>query len=137
MYGRVGSDWTIDTDGQQTAYGFPKDFVATVFVGKELEYVLFSANTVTLSFSGHVKVTVLAALQHQVPLDSNLAIIQSVPLSESRLMQLPGRCVSGATIDDEATLVLVFDNGHALKVFGDSPCFECFWVDLGKRHIVI
>ena len=118
-------------------YKLPKDFDAAFFVGRTLEVVSFSANTVFLGFDNGVSITVLSALQHQLPSQSDPPNIQRVPLAESKLTQLPGRCVTQATGEADGTLVLFFDNGHVLRVFDDNPHYECYSINDGEREIFV
>jgi hypothetical protein len=118
-------------------YGLPKGFDAGFLVGRTLETVLFSENTVSFTFGDRVSVTVTSALQHQLSSESDQPNVQSVPLSESKLMQLPGHCVTQAKGEEEGTLVLVFDNGHVLKVFDNDPHYECYSINDGEHEIFV
>ena len=118
-------------------YKLPKDFDAAFFVGKTLETVLFSENTVSFGFGDRVSVTALSSLQHQFPTETDQSNVQTVPLSESKLMQLPGHTVTHAIGDEHGTLTIVFDNGHVLRFFDDDPHYECYSINDGKREIYV
>lgn len=138
MYGQNRSaEWTAAADGRQIAYGLPAGFDVSVFADKEVESVLFSVNTISLELSDNVVITILATLQFLTTAGREPAGIERLPLSESRLVQLPGHRVTRATIDDRATLSLTFDDGSVLRVFEDSPYYESYWIDLGQRHIIV
>jgi hypothetical protein len=77
-------------------YGLPNGFDASFLVGKTLENVSFSANTVFFGFGDGVSVTVLSSLQHLLPSEREGSNVQTVPLSESKLMQIVNHCVVGA-----------------------------------------
>ena len=118
-------------------HSLPNDFDLSFFVGRTLENVSFSETTVFFGFGDHVSVTVLSCLQHLLPSDSEEAAYQSVPLTESRLMRLPGHAVRQVTGDSAAALTLVFDDGQVLKIFDNQPCYEAYWVSNGQREIVV
>jgi hypothetical protein len=126
-------------------YGLPKDFDVSVFVGKVLDSVSFSANTVSFAFGDadayapppRLSITVQFSLQHQLPSESDQSNRQSVPLSESKLMQLPGHSVVRANIEDDGTLVVAFDNEHVLTVFHDQSIYDSYEIDWGDRETIV
>ncbi len=115
----------------------PKDFDTAFFIGRTLECILFSENTVSFSFGENVSVTVTSSLQHKFPSDSDQSNIQRVPLTESKLMQLLGHCIVQAIGNEDGTLTLEFDNKHALKVFDDQTHYESYSINDGKREIYV
>ncbi len=115
----------------------PRDFDGAFLVGRTLESVLFSENTVSFGFGDRVSVTVFSSFQHQCPTEADRPNVQSVPPSESRLMQLLGHTVTQASGDDAGTLTIVFDSGHVLKVFDDDPYYECYSINDGQREIFV
>jgi hypothetical protein len=118
-------------------YKLPKDFGLGFVVGRTLENVSFSENTVFFGFGDHVSITAFSSLQHEFLAGAAQPNKQCVPLNESRLMQLPGHSVVKASGDDEGTLTLVFDNGHILRVFKDDPHYECYSINDGKKEIYV
>jgi hypothetical protein len=117
-------------------YKLPKDFDGTFFIGRTLQNVSYSENTVFFGFDENVSVTATSSLQHEIPGDKE-SLIQKVPLTESKLMKLPGHCIVKASGDEEGTLTLVFDNEHVLKVFNDDPHYECYSINNGKQEIYV
>jgi hypothetical protein len=118
-------------------YKLPKDFDGKFFVGKTLENVSFSENTVFFGFGEHVSVTVMSSLQHQYASESEQSDIQHVPLTESKLMQLPGSSVIKVKGDEDGTLTLFFNSGHILRIFDDLPNYESYSFSDGKHEIYV
>ena len=118
-------------------YKLPSGFDGAFFVGRTLESLTFSENTVHFAFDQQVCVTVTSSLQHCLPSDAEQAVVQHVPLAESRLMQLLGRSVAQAKGDEDGTLTLLFDGGHVLKVFDDQTGYESYSINDGKREIFV
>jgi hypothetical protein len=118
-------------------YKLPKDFDGSFFLGRTLECVLFNENTVDFLFDEHVGIGVESSLQHQIALEDEQSEVQAVPLSQSRLMQLLGRCVTGVKAGDDGTLVLSFDNGHVLRIFDDQPHYESYSIRHGDKEIFV
>jgi hypothetical protein len=117
-------------------YKLPKDFDGKFFLGRILENVSFSENTVFFGFGENITITAFSSLQHQIS-GSNESAVQRAPLTESKLMLLPGRSVIDVTGDQDGTLTLYFDNGHILRIFDDLPNYESFSISDGKREIYV
>lgn len=115
-------------------YKLPSDFDGAFFIGRTLEFITFSENSVAFAFDRRVSITVESSLQHQFGSDAEQGIRQSVPLTESRLMQLLGCSVVQAKGDENGTLTIMFDNGHVLKVFDDQTCYESYAINDGKHE---
>lgn len=47
-------------------YGLPSDFDASIFVGRELQQVSFTVNTVHLTFDGDVAITLESSFVFQM-----------------------------------------------------------------------
>jgi len=118
-------------------YGLPVDFTGAFFVGRTLESITFSENAVILAFDGRVSVSVESSLRHQFAADNGQGTVQSLPLSESKLMQLLGRSVTKAEGDRDGTLTLLFDNEHVLYVFDDQAQYESYLINDGEHEIVV
>jgi hypothetical protein len=118
-------------------HGLPNGFDAGFLVGKTLEEISFTANTVYFGFGDGVSVTVLSSLQHLLPSEREGSNVQTVPLSESKLMQIVNHCVVGARGESVGTLVISFDNGHSLFVFDDDPHYETYWIRQNGKEIIV
>ncbi len=114
----------------------PLDFDGKFFVGKTLEYVSFAEYSVYFSFEKKITVTVESSLQHLFQL-SGEEEKQSIPLTESSLMQLVGHAVTKVLAGADGTLVLEFDNGHLLRVFDDLPNYESYSIQHGDIEIFV
>ncbi len=118
-------------------YKLPKGFDGAFFIGKTLELVSFSVNSVFFSFGENVSITVESSLLYREGAQDDLAEVQTVPIKESRLMQLVDHAVTRVHADEEGTLSLMFDNGHVLQLFDDSSNFESYSINDGSREIFV
>ena len=117
-------------------YKLPLDFDGQFFVDKSLELVSFSDNTVYFSFEGEVSITVLSSLQHLFHQDGDEKK-QSIPLTESSLMQLVGHAVTQVLAGADGTLAIKLDNGHFLRVVDDLPNYDCYSITHGEIEIFV
>jgi hypothetical protein len=123
-------------------YGLSRDLDLSFFVGKRLNFVTFSVNTISFGFDDRVSITLESSYQHQQPGDiKNHAIgcVQSVPARDSGLMSLIDRIVVAATANEEesGTLSLVFDDGQVLKCFEKPVPYESYSFTDGEQEYVV
>ena len=119
-------------------YGLPPGFDASRFVGRTVEQVSFSENTVHLAFDEDVGITISSSFSHSTGRGVfRSARVMSVPVSDSRLMQLAGASVESAESTDEGTLTLRFTNGHVFECYDDSPMYESYHLTFGDEEIHI
>jgi hypothetical protein len=118
-------------------YGLPPKFSGEFLLLRTLEYVSFSPNTVQLVFDQAISITVLASLQHLEPTDVCESAKQTIPLRESRLMQIIGSAVTMAHGDETGTLTLGFANGHVLRIFDDSKQYESYLIRNGQAETYV
>jgi hypothetical protein len=118
-------------------YGLPEGFDASRFVGCTLEQVSFSANTVHLSFDNDISITIEASFTHSMPGDTDRSERSSLPILESRLMQLVGQSIQAAQASSDGTLTLTFGNGQALVCYDDTPQYEAYCLKLGDDEIIV
>lgn len=118
-------------------FGLPSDFTANAFLGRVCNAVTFTANTIHLQFDEDVGLTLEASFSHRPRGARSLAEQASVPVLESRLMQLVGTTVSGVEVPDEKTLILCFDDGEVLCCLDDSTQYESFRIAFDGREIVV
>lgn len=109
-------------------YGLPKDFDFSIFNGRTLEVVGFSANSIRLSFDQELWVMISSAYSHQTHVDEALEITD-VPPSQSTLMRLAGKVVESAWGEGPGTLVLRFEDGQVLRCYDDTPMYECYEIN--------
>lgn len=117
-------------------YGLPATFDASVLVGKELDEVCFTVNTITFSFKEDVLITVMGSFIHR---DKQSTTInkQSVPVSSSSLMSLVGKAVQLAEARQDGTLSLHFEAGHTLVLLDDSQEYESYIIRIGDEETIV
>ena len=112
-------------------YGLPKDFDGGFLEGRTLEMVCFNQNQVYLHFGAEITIAIESAFSYR-----NAQLV-SLPVHESDLMGLLGASVSGVRGEENGTLVLLFDNGQALKVYDTSEQYESYTITHGSKVIVV
>ena len=118
-------------------YGLPSGFDTSRFVGRTLEQVSFSANTVHLTFDEDVSITIESSLAHWTGEDVDHSNRITIPVSESRLMQLVGESISSVDASADGTLTVWFSNGHAIACYDDTPMYEAYRLRFGDEEIVV
>jgi len=114
-------------------YGLPGDFDASPFVGRTLDLVSFSANTIHFNFDDDVSITVEGTYDHITP--SGEAECE-VPVEHSALMQLVGESVLIAEASEDGTLDLLFSNKQRLIVYDNSDQYESYKINIrGRRQL--
>ena len=115
-------------------YGLPSDFDASVFIGRELQMVAFTVNTVHLSFDGEVELTIETSFDVQLD-DTSEAVRQAPPVQTSSLMSLVGRTIRSARAHSDGTLMLDFSGGGTLTCIDDSKEYESYHIRVHGREI--
>lgn len=118
-------------------HGLPSNFDPLVFVGRIMEQLSFSRNTICLSFEGSLSVTVEGTFEHQVTADTADVDAGEPPLGVSRLMQLVGEPVVAASVEGAGTLDLRFANGQVFRCLDDSSTYESYRISISGREIVV
>ena len=118
-------------------YGLPEEFDASRLVGCVLEQVSFSVNTMHLSFSNDVSITIESCFAHSTYRDLSSAKRIRIPVRQSSVMQLLGESITSAHATSDGTLILKFANGQALACFDDTSQYEAYRIMLGKEEIVV
>jgi hypothetical protein len=120
-------------------YALPDNFDAAVFVGRMLEQVSFTTNTVAFDFDRGVSITVLGEVWHEGRDDrgDRWLDVNAVPVRQSRLMHLLGQEVASGSVDGRATLVLEFGSEHTLRLVADAAQYECYHLRIGDDLIVV
>jgi hypothetical protein len=118
-------------------YGLPPQFDATFLMGRTLEAVSFTSNTVTLCFDNDILITLLSSFEY-----ADLATLESsprvrVPVKQSNLMELIDRQITSVEGDKLGTLTLEFDRGSMLRLFDDSSEYESYRIAHGAREIIV
>lgn len=118
-------------------YGFPSGFDASRFVGRTLELVSFSENTVHLSFDETVSITIESCFAHWTQGDVGHSHRRTVPVSDSQLMQMLGASIESAEAASDGTLTLRFTNGHMFACYDDAPMYEAYRMRFGDEEIFV
>ena len=118
-------------------YGLPAGFDESRLVGLNLEQVLFTANTIHFFFSESVSITVESSFEHRVANQIGESVRVSVPMCESRPMQLIGESIVFAQTSADGTLTLRFGSGHTLSCYDDTPMYEAYRINFGDDEIVV
>ena len=113
-------------------HGLPPDFDPSVFVGRELEQVCFTVNTVSLAFDDDIMITLEGAFV--VRAASGGEVKQSPPIESSGITALLGQRVSVASAS-EGTLLLQFEGGGSVACLDESPEYESYHIVLRQREI--
>ena len=117
-------------------YGLPPDFDASVFIGRELEQVSFSANTVHLTFDDDIAITLETSFLFQVD-KTKTAVKQKPPVQSSSIMSLVGRRVCSARSTSEGTLTLQFTGDGTFTCVDDSEEYESYHIWLCGKEVVV
>jgi len=117
-------------------YGLPADFEPALFLGRELEQVSFTANTVHLIFEGDASITILGTFEVRL-VQGAASVRQTPPLEQSNLMGLVGRRVVSAHRAGAGTIALAFEEGGALLCLDESTQYESYTIRIGGREIVV
>jgi hypothetical protein len=115
-------------------HGLPANFNGNVFVGKELELISFSVNTLYFSFGKNLSITVESECVYSIP-PEHTEYVETVPVSSSGLMQLLGKVVGVVTAESDGTLTLTFEDGSNLRCIEDSRQYESYHIRLGDIEI--
>lgn len=117
-------------------YSLPKDFDESVFVGRELEQIAFTANTALFSFGEDLSVNLESSFTlRDQPLDA--VEKQSIPVKSSRVMRLIGTRVSSAKASANGDIMLTFEDGSQLEFRNDSKHYESYALRIGRREIFV
>jgi len=116
-------------------YEWPKELdVMTVFVGKELEGIFFSVNTVSLHFDSKFSVTIMS---NYVYLLGAITEEISFPIYNTHLISSIGSKVTKAELYEKKDIHLWFENGAKLKIHGSTRGYEDYSFYLnGKEYYI-
>jgi hypothetical protein len=118
-------------------YGLPEDFDTSFLIGRRLDLVCFSANTVNFHFDGGLHFTIESAYAHQSPESGAADQLYEVPVLSSNIMQLLESLIIDGSATADGTLILTFDNGHKLKFLDTSKQYESYKIDHDDITIIV
>jgi hypothetical protein len=112
-------------------YGLPKDFDGSFLIGRTLETVCFGQYQVYLNFGDRIIITIESAFSYRAD------EVVTLPLKESKLMELLETSVSAVQAGEDGTLSLLLDNGQTLNVYDTSKQYESYTIANGETVIVV
>lgn len=118
-------------------YGLPEGFDGAFLVGRVLEIVSYTSNSMILGFDSRVSITVESSFEFGAAMGEALAERQRIPVPSSNLMQLVGKSVNAVETDRDGTLTLRFPGGYFFRCFDDQPDYESYRIAHGDEEIYI
>lgn len=120
-------------------HGLPKGFDGMVFVGRCVEQVCFSQNTLHLDFGDDLSITSESLVVHERVADGGPVWSErvSVPVETCGLMRLIGPSITHSRVVDDANLILEFEDGQILHIMDDSKTYESYRIRVGDREIFV
>jgi hypothetical protein len=116
-------------------HGLPADFDPKVFVGRELQQISFTVNTIHLTFDGEVAITLEGSfLLRAGPAAETTK--HTVPVTDSSLMSLVGKRILEARREG-STLALEYEGGGLLACLDDSREYESYHLRIGDEEIAV
>jgi hypothetical protein len=106
-------------------YGLSVAFDPDMFVGRAIESVSFSINTISIAFADGLRLTSFTWVAYH-PAHGETMCRDDVPVTSSSLMRLAECRVSSAARTARGGLDLSFETGGFLSVDDDEPAYECF-----------
>lgn len=116
-------------------YGLPDSFEPSIFVGRVIEQMSFTPNTLFVGFDHDISITIMGEFRYALG-DQLHPTRQAVPVANSSVMSLVGKRVRSADTTPNGTLTLHFDPG-CLVLVDDSPTYESYTLRLGEREIIV
>lgn len=117
-------------------YGLPPDFDPSIFIGRELQQVSFTVNTIHLAFDGEIGITLESTFEIQTDAKSE-PVRQAPPVQVSTLMSLIGRQVCAARSDGNGALMIEYEGGGRLTFIDDSREYESYHIWIRGKEIIV
>jgi hypothetical protein len=118
-------------------YGLRKDFDTSFLLGKKLELICLSENTVNFHFNDGLSFTIESAYSHQTPGSKGADEPIQVPALSSNIDELLGSSVTDVLANEDGTLILKFANQHQLKFFDTSPQYESYKINYKDVTVIV
>jgi hypothetical protein len=118
-------------------YGLPKDFDTSFLLGKRLELVCFSENTVNLHFDEGLLFTIESGYIYEVPKLGSVDEVLEIPVRSSNIMRILGVAIVDALARSDGTLVVTFENGNKLTLFDPNAQYESYRIDYNNLTIIV
>ena len=116
-------------------YEWPKDLdVTTVFVGRQLEGIFFSENTVSLHFEEKFFMTIMS---NYVYSSGSIAEEISFPIHNTHLISSIGSKVIKVELYEKKDLCLWFQDGAKIEINGSTRGYEDYSLNFnGKEYYI-
>ncbi len=122
-------------------YTLPNDFDAAIFVGRRVETLTFSENTINLDFGGDERllVTTESGVTYEFRDSNDIPVTRQEKIRppETSLVRLVGKKVVSAAVRDNVNLQLQFENDDIVWFDGRSQQYEMYRVFAGARELVV
>lgn len=110
-------------------YGIPKDLKLARLIGHEFDCIGLARFQIQFHISGVVSIDVQGAWELRDAVGEVLDQQLDPSLRDAyRVHRLIGVPISGFTLNAPDSFTLIFDTGHSLTIFDDSPQYESFAV---------
>jgi hypothetical protein len=136
--------------------GLPSDFDPEVFVGRLLELVSFSENTIVLVFADALTVSISGTVAYQrspdAPVERERAAAplkrareratapvkrEQAPALRTGLIDAVGRVVEAAELKSPRELILRLEGDFSVTLLDDCDHYECYQIELKDRLVVV
>ena len=118
-------------------YGLPEDFDGSFLIGRVLEVVSYSDNSLSLGFDNRVSITIESSFEYRSRPGGGDVELQRVPVRSSSVMQLLGHSVESVDSDRDGTLGLQFSGGSVFRCFDDQSAYECYRIANGDSETYV
>ncbi len=112
-------------------YKLPLEFDISKLIKKELTAVLFTENTINLSFELDISITIIGSFIHSYG-EGKALRTQILPVTSSKLMRLIGKKINFAEEEKDGGLTLYFENNDILQLLNDYQ-YESFSIIVESR----
>jgi len=118
-------------------YDLPEDVDWSFLIGGELLQVCYGEYQTQLNFHGDVNISIEGDIEHRAgPLVVGRSDARRQDVTS--LLQLLGASVKRVEVEAKNTLLLTFDNGHALKILSDDRPYESYSISApGEQTIIV
>lgn len=123
--------------------GLPENFDASVFIGRTVEQVCVSVNTVSVYFGDDLFITISAEFSlgdatGQTEADANEGFNPSASVRASRgvIARLAGATVVRAAGERNGTLTIECDSGDVLHIY-DTPLYEAYVISHRGEDLIV
>lgn len=118
-------------------YGLPADLDLSLFVGRVLESILFSENSVQFDLGPDIMITLESSYSLVIKVPRSHSEQSVVPPFMTALPSLVGKCIKSAKAMTNGGLRLEFETGATLDLCDDSDKYESFRIRVASREFIV